>query len=227
MKKVIITGSTGMVGKGVLLECLDNPKIAQVLVINRSSLQMRHAKLEEVLLSDFTKIASISDTLKGYDACFYCMGVSAVGMSEKKYSAITYDTVKAFADVLHHVNPRMVFNYVSGSGTDSTEQGSTMWARIKGKAENYVLNKGFKDVYCFRPGGIIPERGIKSKTGWYNAFYVVMRPFFPLLKKSRKITTTTKIGLAMINSLFHPQDLKQLENPEINLLAEKVYKPCH
>ncbi|MDN5215096.1 NAD-dependent epimerase/dehydratase family protein [Fulvivirgaceae bacterium BMA12] len=222
MKKVIITGSTGMVGKGVLLECLESPQIAQVLVINRSSLGMQHPKLEEILLSDFTQIISIGDQLAGYDACFYCMGVSAVGMSEEKYTAITFDTVAAFADVLHEANTEMVFNYVSGAGTDGSEKGRSMWARVKGKAENMVLGKGFKDAYAFRPGMIIPEKGIKSRTGWYNAVYVVMRPFFSMLKRSQNITTTTKIGLAMINTLFHPLNLKYLENQDINMLAEKV-----
>ncbi|MGI9550999.1 MAG: NAD-dependent epimerase/dehydratase family protein [Aurantibacter sp.] len=222
MMKVIITGATGMVGKGVLLECLDSPKIAQVLVVNRNSLEMQHPKLEEILLSDFTQIASVSDKLVGYDACFFCMGVSAVGMGEEKYTAITYDTVKAFADVLINSNKEMVFNYVSGAGTDSSEKGRSMWARVKGRAENMVLNKGFNDAYAFRPGMIIPEKGIKSRTGWYNAIYVVMSPFFSMLKKSKNITTTTKIGLAMINTLFHPVDLKHLENQDINLLSEKA-----
>ncbi len=222
MEKVIITGSTGMIGKGVLLECLDSPKITQVLLINRSPLGMRHPKLKEVLLTDFTQIASISEELEGYDACFYCMGVSAVGMSERKYAAITYDTVEAFANVLYHINAEMVFNYVSGTGTDSSEKGRSMWARVKGKAENMVLNKGFKDSYAFRPGMIIPEKGIKSRTGWYNAAYVLMTPFFSMLKKSKNITTTTEIGLAMINTLSHPLDLKHLENRDINQLAEKA-----
>ncbi len=214
-------GSTGMVGKGVLLECLDHPKIEKVLVVNRSSLNIQHGKLEELLFSDFTQIAALGDKLQAYDACFYCMGVSAIGMKEEKYNAITFETVQAFVDVLYKINRETIFNYVSGTGTDSSEEGSTMWARIKGKTENYVLNKGFKDAYAFRPGMIIPEKGIKSKTGWYNAIYVVMRPFFGWFKKSNNITTTTKIGLAMINSLFHSQSLKHLENKDINLLAEK------
>ncbi|RNC84837.1 MAG: epimerase [Winogradskyella sp.] len=218
--KVIITGSTGMVGKGVLLECLDSPKIEKVLAINRSTLGMEHPKLEEILLKDFLQIASVKDKLKGYDGCFYCMGVSAVGMNEEKYNTITFNTVKAFADVLFELNPNMIFNYVSGSGTDSSENGRSMWARVKGKTENYVLNKRFKDAYAFRPGAIIPERGIQSRTGWYNAIYLLMRPFFGMLKKSKNVTTTTKIGLAMINSLYNSQELKHLENRDINSLVE-------
>lgn len=218
--KVIITGATGMVGKGVLLECLDHPKISEVLIINRNSLEMQHIKLKEVLLKDFSQVASIKNELKEYEACFFCMGVSAMGMSEDKYTAITYYTAKAFADVLYDLNPNMIFNYVSGSGTDSTEKGRQMWARVKGKTENYILNKGFKDAYAFRPGVIIPEKGIESRTGWYNIVYKITRPFFGWMKKSKNITTTTKIGLAMINSMSNTQKLKHLENKDINTLSE-------
>lgn len=218
--KVIITGTTGMVGKGVLLECLGSPKVEKVLVINQSPLQMQHEKLEEILLTDFTQLANVSEKLTGYDACFFCMGVSVVGLNEEKYTQITYDITKIFVDILFEKKPEMVFNYVSGTGTDSTEKGNTMWARVKGRTENYILNKGFKDAYAFRPGIILPERGIQSKTSWYNAIYVVMRLFFGLIKKSKHITTTTKVGQAMINSVHHPQKLKHLENRDINRLAE-------
>lgn len=219
MKNVIITGATGMVGRGVLLECLDSSKIGSVLVVNRSSLQMDHPKLTEILLPDFGRLMEVREQLTGFDACFYCMGVSVLGLNEEKYNAITYEITKTFADVLYETNPDTVFNYVSGEGTDSTEQGRSMWARIKGKTENYVLNKGFKDAYAFRPGVIIPERGIKSRTGWYNAFYFIMRPFFGWIKKMKNVTTTTRIGRAMINSLYNPVALKHLENKDINLLA--------
>lgn len=219
--KVIITGSTGMVGKGVLLECIDSSKISEVLVVNRNSLGMQHPKLKEILLKDFNQVASIAHYLKGYDACFYCMGVSAVGMNEEKYTNIAFNMTKAFADVLITLNPNLVFNFVSGAGTDSSEKGNSMWARVKGKTENYILNLGFKDAYAFRPGAIIPEKGIKSRTGWYNTIYVILRPFFGMLRKSKNVTTTTKIGLAMINSIVHSQQSKHLENKEINTLAEK------
>ena len=209
-----------MVGKGVLLECLESPNVGKVLIINRSSLGMTHPKLKEILLTDFSKMTEIEDQLRGYDACFHNMGVSAVGMSEDKYTHITYSMTKQLVDLLYDMNPNMVFNYVSGSGTDSSESSSTMWRRVKGKTENYILNKGFKDAYMFRPGAIIPEKGIKSKTGWYSWIYLVMTPLFPLLKKLSGITTTTKIGLAMINSVMHGSDLKHLENRDINLLSE-------
>ena len=220
MKKVIITGSTGMVGRGVLLECLESPEIEKVLVVNRRPIGMAHDKLEEVLLSDFTQVESIKDQLKGFDGCFYCMGVSAIGLSEEEYTEITYETTRAFAELLYHLNPDAVFNYVSGTGTDSSEKGRAMWARVKGRTENMVLNMGFKDAYAFRPGFIVPEKGIKSNTGWYNFFYVILRPLFPMLKKSRSVTTTTKLGQAMINTLDHPSAKKHLENRDINALAE-------
>ena len=128
--------------------------------------------------------------------------------------------VKRFADQIYKTNPDVVFNYVSGSGTDSTEQSSMMWARVKGRTENYILNKGFKDAYMFRPGMIIPEKGIKTRVKLYRRMYAVMSPFFPLLRRLDSITTTTRIGQAMINSLDHPQELKILENSDINQLAK-------
>lgn len=206
-----------MIGKGVLLECLDSDKIDKVLIINRKSINNQHPKLKEVLLKDFTKVETIKEKLRGYDACFYCMGVSALGMDEAVYTKITYDTTEAFANVLHEVNPNMVFNFVSGVGTNS--ESSTMWQRVKGQAENVVLNQGFKNAFAFRPGAIIPERGIKSRTGWYNTMYAITRPLFPLFKRSKNVTTTTKIGLAMINSLSSDKKNEVLEPPAINEMA--------
>ncbi len=216
---VIITGSTGMVGKGVLLECLEHPKVDKVLVVNRNPIEMQHSKLKEVLLDDFSDPSSLEVVFKDYDACFYCMGVSSVGMSEEKFNHITYVMTSAFAKVCYTANRNMVFNYVSGTGTDSTEQGGVMWARVKGKTENFILNLGFKDAYAFRPGMILPEKGIRSRTGWYNALYVVFKPFNPLLRKLSSVTTTTKVGLAMIATVLYPQKLKHLENRDINHLA--------
>lgn len=219
---VIITGSTGMVGKSVLLECIDHPSIKKVLLINRSSLNFDHSKVNEILLSDFSQMHILQDQLKGFDACFHCMGISSIGKSEEEFTKITFDLTKILADTLYQLNKDMVFNYVSGTLTDSSEKGKTMWARVKGKTENYILNRGFKDAYMFRPGAIVPEKGIRSSTGWYNIIYVLLRPFFPWMKKNKNMTTTTRFGQAMINSLTFPSELKHLENEDINLLANML-----
>lgn len=218
-KKVIITGATGMVGKGVLLECLESPLIDQVLLVNRRSIKMEHPKIKEIFLQDFTQIDTLKDQIQVYDACFYCMGVSAMGLDEHTYAKITYNTTKAFADTLYSINPGMTFIYVSGTGTDSSEKGRLMWARVKGKTENMVFAKGFKKAYAFRPGFIIPEKGIKSATPMYNRLYSIFRPLFSLLKKSNSVTTTTRVGMAMIKSLNVDFDKNILENRDINRLA--------
>lgn len=220
--KVIITGSTGMVGKGVLIECLEHPSVSDVLVLNRSPLGMTHPKLKEVLHPDFSNLSSIASSLIGYDACFYCMGISSIGKSEEEFTKITYDTTFELATILHSHHPDMVFNYVSGQGTDSSEKGKIMWARVKGRTENMIFEMGFKDSYAFRPNVIIPEKGIKSKTPWYNAVYVIARPFFGIIKKLNSVTTSAKLGRAMIHSVLYPQDLKKLENPDINHLADQA-----
>ena len=144
---------------------------------------------------------------------------TSLGLSEEKYADITYTMTAALASVLYGLNPQMVFNYVSGTGTDSSEKGRGMWARVKGRTENMVLNMGFKDAYAFRPGAILPEKGVKSKTGWYNALYVLLRPLYPLLRKMKSVTLSSNVGKAMINSVLYPQEQKHLENTDINLLA--------
>ena len=216
---IIITGATGMVGKAVLIECLSCNEIKNILVINRNPIDLKHQKLTEIIHRDFTSFSSIKNRLAGYHACFYCMGVSALGLNEKQYTDITYNTTKALAEILVELNPNMVFNYVSGTGTDGTAQGRIMWARVKGKTENMILEMGFKDAYAFRPGFILPVKGVKSKTRWYNAFYQLTRPLFPLLRKWKLVTLSSSIGLAMINTLSHPQSKKHLENADINILA--------
>jgi nucleoside-diphosphate-sugar epimerase len=222
--KAIITGSTGMVGKGVLLECLESEAVESILVINREPIGIQHPKLEEIILKDFMDLETIENRLKGYNACFHCLGVSSAGMKEEAYHHITYSITEVFANILHEQNPDMVFIYVSGSGTDSSETGPIMWARVKGKTENMVFQKGFKDAYAFRPGAILPEKGIKSRTAWYNAFYFILRPFFPILRRMKSVTTNTKIGQAMINSVLYPDELKILNNKEINGLASFTIK---
>lgn len=216
---VIITGSTGMVGQAVLIECLEDDAVNNVLVLNRSKLDMQHSKLKEVLVSDFGDLSNIASELSGYNACFHCMGVSAVGMSEEDYTKITFGYSKELFDRLYSVNPEMTLTYVSGVGTDSSEKGNTMWARVKGKTENYMLNRGFKDAYAFRPGAILPEKGVKSKTKLYNFLYIVLRPFFPLMKKMKSVTSSSAVGQAMLNVCKHPDKVKVIEPQDINRLA--------
>lgn len=207
-----------MVGKGVLLECLDHPEVAEVLVINRSSIGMQHPKLKELIHKDFHNLRSVKEQLQGYNACFFCLGVSVAGMSEEKYTRLTYDLTTHFAETV--INPDMTFIYVSGSGTDSSEQGRMMWARVKGKTENALLNMPFRAAYMFRPGVILPKKGVKSKTGLYNFFYMLFRPLFPLMAKSSAVTDSIKVGKAMIAVAVDGSDKKHLENKDINELAK-------
>ena len=190
MANVLITGSTGMIGKGILLECIDDASIETIVLLNRNPIDVKSGKIKEVLLKDFTQIESVKDQLGLIDACFHCMGVSALGLSEEEYSKLTFDVTKALVDICFEINPNMTFNYVSGQGTDSSEKGRQMWARVKGKTENYMLAKGFSKAYAFRPGFIIPERGIRSRTKLYDNIYRVFKPLFPLFKKMKSVTTT-------------------------------------
>jgi hypothetical protein len=219
--RVIITGSTGMVGKGVLLECLDNPAVSQILVINRHTLNIQHPKLKEVITNNFYDLSSIEQELKGYDACYFCLGVSAFRMKEEDYHHITYDLTISVAQTLLRLNPGLVFCYISGQGTDSSEKGKTMWARVKGKTENALLAMPFKAAYMFRPGYIHPMRGVKSRTALYNALYAVMKPLYPVLKRLFPNSTTTNqaIGKAMIAVVQDPIQKQILNSPDINQLA--------
>jgi uncharacterized protein YbjT (DUF2867 family) len=220
--KVIILGSTGMVGKGVLLECINNPDIAKVLVINRQSCNIADNKLSEIIHNDFFNFSSIKEQLKGYDVCFFCLGISSAGLSEEKYTRITYDLTMVFAHIMVELNPESIFCYVSGVGTDSSEKGRTMWARVKGKTENALLALPFKASYMFRPGYIQPGKGIRSKTALYRIFYLVLTPVYFLLKPFKGLVTNTRsLGIAMINVAKYGYDEKILHVKDINQLAEK------
>ena len=220
--KVIITGATGMIGRGVLLECLDHPEVEEVLAIVRTSTGEQHAKYKELIHKDFADFTSVKDQLQGYDACYATMGLSVAGLSEEKYTHLTYNMTMALAKTLYEINPDMTFNYVSGVGTDSSEKGRTMWARVKGKTENDVMKLGFKKAIMFRPGGIIPLRGIKSRTPMYQFMLTYFLWMLKLIQwiNPNSITDTTRIGLAMINSHKKGTDGTILMPKDINALAE-------
>ncbi len=214
-------GATGMVGQGVLRECLLDPEIARVLTVVRSATGQTHEKLRELLHEDFYDLSAIADQLTGYDACFFCLGVSSAGMKEAEYQRVTYDLTLAAAQLLVKLNPGMTFIYVSGSGTDSTEKGRSMWARVKGKTENALLALPFKAKYMFRPAFIQPMHGIKSKTRLYRALYTVTGPLFPVWKAlaPKFVTTSEKVGRAMLHVAKHGADKPVLENHDLNAIA--------
>jgi len=215
--KVILFGATGMVGQGVLRECLLDPGVERVLAVGRGSTGQRHPKLGEVLHSDFTDFSTIEGELAGFDACFFCLGVSSAGMSEKEYRRVTYDFTLAAAQVLARLNPRMTFLYVSGAGTDSTERGRSMWARVKGETENALLRLPFKDAYMFRPAFIRPAHGERSKTPAYRALYTATGWLFPALRLlfPRYVTTTEEVARAMLRVAREGSTQRILENAEI------------
>jgi len=219
--KVILFGASGMVGQGVLRECLLDPEVEEVLSVGRSATGQTHAKLREITHADFTDFTPIAAQLSGYDACFFCLGISSAGMKEADYRHITYDFTLAAAQVLARQNPAMTFIYVSGSGTDSSEKGRSMWARVKGQTENALLRLPFKAAYMFRPGAIQPLHGIKSRTRLYRAGYTVMAPLWPVLRAlfPRQVITTEQVGRAMLAAAKRGGPQKLLENQDIAVLA--------
>jgi len=215
--KTIIFGATGMVGEGVLHESLLHPDVESVLVINRKPYGTEHEKLTELILDDFFDIESVEEKLTGFDACFFCMGVSAIGMPPEDYKRITYDLTLLIAESLLKNNPKMTFCYISGGGTDGTEKGRQRWARIKGKTENNLLKLSFKAAYMFRPGYIQPTKGLKNTL----SFYKYVSPLYPILKflLPGYVCTMRDLGVAMINSVRIGCDKKILENKDITKLA--------
>jgi uncharacterized protein YbjT (DUF2867 family) len=197
--KVLIFGATGMIGQGVLLECLRDIGVELVVTVGRTATAQQDAKLREINHSDLSNLAPIESKLRGLDACFFCLGVASTGMKQADYERITYGYTVAAAETLSRLKPGMTFIYVSGSGTDSTEKGRSMWARVKGRTENAILRLQLK-AYMFRPGFIEPMDGIQSKTRSYRIFYAVGRPLFPLLRRAfpGKILSTREIGQAML-----------------------------
>jgi len=218
--KVILFGATGMVGQGVLRECLLDSEIESVLAVGRSPTGQRHPKLREILHDNFLDYSAIESQWVGYDACFFCLGVSSVGMSEERYRHLTHDITLAAATALARLNPQMVFVYVTGRGTDSTGQGRLMWARVKGKTENDLLKLPFKAAYMFRPAAIQPLHGVRSKTAWYQAIYVAAAPLLSLLNRvaPKYMTTTEQVGRAMIKVAKDGYPGAVLESEDINRL---------
>ncbi|HEU4720918.1 MAG TPA: NAD-dependent epimerase/dehydratase family protein [Gemmatimonadaceae bacterium] len=197
---VLILGATGMVGQGVLRECLLDDGVARVVTLGRTATGQAHPKLREIVHADLLDLSPVQDRLGGLDACFYCLGASAAGLSEAEYTRINYATTLSVAETLVRLDPDVVFVYVSGAGTDSTERGRTMWARVKGRTENALLRMPFRSAYMLRPGLIVPMHGVKSKTRLYRAFYTVLAPVLPVLKAlfPRSIITTEQLGRAML-----------------------------
>lgn len=215
-----------MVGQGVLHECLAAPDVEQVLVIGRTSTNKTHPKFQELIRSDLYNYSDIAETLAGFDACFFCLGVSSVGMSEEQYSRITYDLTLAAATALSQKNQSMTFVYVSGTGTDSSENGNSMWARIKGKTENALFRMPFKAAYAFRPGFIEAVHGETSKTKLYRWLYPLLKVSLPVFKVifPKSILTTKQIGLAMLNSVRTGYPKHVLEINDIRILANALDK---
>ena len=218
--RVVLFGATGMVGTGVLRECLEEPSIDAVLVVGRRTCGVTHAKLRELLRRDFFDYSDVSAELASLDACFFCLGVSAAGMNEAEYYRLTYQLTMAAAKAVSTHSPQVTFCYVSGEGTDSTEAGRFMWARVKGKTENSLLAMPL-NAFMLRPGYIQPLKGVRSPRRRYRVLHAVLGPLYPLMKRflPAHVTTTENLGRAMIRTARNGYSKRLLENPDINALA--------
>jgi uncharacterized protein YbjT (DUF2867 family) len=217
--KAIITGATGMVGEGVMHECLQHPDVEQVLVINRKPAGVSHPKLREIIHSNFFDLSPIEKQLTGYNACFFCLGVSSVGMKEAEYRRLTYDLTLRVAELLAKLNPDMTFGYISGAATDSTEQGRSMWARVKGATENALMRLPFKKAYMFRPGFLRATKGLRNTLSYYKYvawLYPIGRALYPA-----GFSTLQELGLAMIKSVSLGYEKPILEVKDIVALAKR------
>jgi uncharacterized protein YbjT (DUF2867 family) len=226
--KVLIFGATGMVGQGVLRECLRAADVEAVLTIGRTGTGQLDPRLVELIQPDLMDYRVAEPSLKGFDACFFCLGVSSAGLSEADYARLTYDLTLAAAQTLARLNPQMTFVYVSGAGTDSTERGRSMWARVKGKTENALRRLPFKAIYLFRPGVIEPLNGARSKTRAYRLFYTAARPFLSTLRAlfPNHILSTEDIGLAMLTVARHGAAKAVLEVADIRALSRLASEPA-
>jgi uncharacterized protein YbjT (DUF2867 family) len=221
---VLLFGATGMVGQGVLRECLLDPDVRLVEAVGRTATGAQHAKLREIVRQDLLHYEAIEGNLSGFDACFFCLGRSSAGMKEADYARVTYDLTMAAAEVLCRLNPQMTFIFVSGSGTDSSERGRTMWARIKGKTENALMRLPFAAAYMLRPGVIEPVHGVRSKTRAYRVIYSIVRPLVPLLRRTfpNYVLSTQEIGLAMLSVARHGYSKRILETQDIRAVLGAV-----
>lgn len=219
--KAILLGATGMVGRGVLLECIDTPEVGAIVAVGRAPTGIDSPKLTEVIHQDFYDYTAIEADMTGFDACFFCLGVSAAGKSEENYRRLTYDLTIAAAETLVRLNAAMTFCYVSGAGTDSSAEGRIMWARVKGATENQLLAMPFAGSYMFRPGYIQPMKGIRSKTPIYQALYTTLSWLYPVIQRvlPNQVTTTEKVGRAMIAVGLRGCPKSILETRDINALA--------
>ena len=219
--RILLFGATGMVGQGVLHECLADGDVTQVLCVGRNPSGRTHPKLHELVVADLYDYSAVEDRLAGFDACFFCLGVSSVGMSEEDYRRVTHDLTLAAARTLARLNPQMTFVYVSGAGTDSTERGPRMWARVKGATENALMRLPFRAAYMFRPGFIQPLHGVRSKTALYRAAYVIAAPVFGLLRRWRpdSVTTSVQVGRAMLAVAKRGAPAPLVEMADINALG--------
>lgn len=219
--KAIITGATGMVGEGVLYECLQHPDVESVLLINRRASGVSHPKVKEIIHPDFLNLTAIEEQLSGYNACFFCLGISSVGMNETEYFRTTYTLTLNVAETLARLNPEMKFCYVSGSGTDSSEKGRIMWARVKGKTENDLIKLPFNSVYAFRPAFMLPTKGLKNVLPFYKYvtwLYPVFRAVFP-----HYFGTLSEVGQAMIQVVKHGYKKPVLELTDIREVANHIH----
>lgn len=221
--RVLIVGASGMVGQGVLRECLSALDVTEVIVLGRSKIETLHAKLHQLIQNDLFDLTRVEPELRDIDACFFCLGVSSSGMSEVAYSHLTYDLTLAVATVLVRLNPAMTFIYVSGAGTDNTELGRSMWARVKGRTENSLKALPFAGVYLFRPAVIQPLHGIQSKTPSYRRFYTLTKPLLSVMKRifPNDVVTTEEVGQAMLNAARRGTGRFVLESEGIARLAKQ------
>ena len=220
---VVVFGATGMIGQGVLRECLLDPDVQRVVTVGRTPAGRQDPKLEEIVHGDLFDLAPVESRLTNLDACFFCLGVSAAGMTEEEYTRVTYGIAMSVAATLARLDPQMTFVFVSGAGTDSTERGRTMWARVKGRTENAILKLPFRRAYMFRPGFIQPLHGIRSRTKLYRVFYAIAGPLFPLLRRlfPAGVTTSEQLGRAMLAAAKHGAASPIVDMREINRLANR------